>query len=415
MRAVLFFSLAAAMFGWNPQEDINVNSRYTVDRVNVLGNASHRVKLELRRELDAVVGQKLDHSVLDRLAARIRRDLRVQAVAIHVKPGQVPDHVTVEFEVESGHRRNFDVDIDIPKFAYHSRQGWTAIGEASTLIGNTALTFGVLSDGDELVERFSGVRARLERTSLGTRRARFRFEFDSYHQQWNSSTISALPQSSGGPDIYRARQNFEPTVTLVLAQPLTWTLGVSFQQLEPQLPVARTEAANSVENALRYRKDWEDADSHKQTFDARYTLRAAVRMLDSDYAYVRHLAKVRYALASGHHELMLDFSAGGITGRAPLFERFVLGNASTLRGWNKFDLDPVGGDRAVHGSIDYRYRFVTVFCDNGVLWNGATTTGTRHGAGFGFRSEGKEGFLVAVAFPLKAGHADPILIAGFNF
>src|SRR6478735_2608624 len=111
MRAVVFLSLASTVFGWNPQEDINVNSRYTVERVNVSGNASNRVRVELRQELEAVVGQKLDHSVLDRLATRIRRDLRVQTVAIHVKRGQVPDHVTVEFEVDSGHHRDFDVDI----------------------------------------------------------------------------------------------------------------------------------------------------------------------------------------------------------------------------------------------------------------------------------------------------------------
>jgi outer membrane protein assembly factor BamA len=117
----------------------------------------------------------------------------------------------------------------------------------------------------------------------------------------------------------------------------------------------------------------------------------------------------------GHNELTLDFAVGGLNGSAPLFERFVLGNASTLRGWNKFDLDPLGGDRAVHGSIDYRYRFITVFYDTGVLWNGSVSTGEKHGAGIGFRSEGKEGILVAVAFPLRSGHVDPVFIAGFNF
>ncbi len=413
MRAVLFFSLAASVFGWNPQEDINVNSRYTVERVNVSGNASGRVTLELRQELDAVVGQKLDHSVLDRLAARIRRDLRVQTVSIHVKRGQVPDHVTVEFEVDNAHHRDFDVDI--PKFAYHSRQGWTGIGEATTTVGNTAMTFGVLSEGDELVERFSGIRARLERTSLGTRRVRFRFEFDSYHEQWNPSTLSALPEDRSVLGTYSTRQNFQPTMTVVLAQPLTWSFGVSFQQLSMQFPISRTESANSVESSLRFHKGWEDGESNKQAVDAGYTLRTATRVLDSDFVYVRHSAKVRYELSKGRNELILDFSAGGIEGRAPLFERFVLGNASTLRGWNKFDLDPIGGDRAVHGSVDYRYRFVTVFYDTGVLWNGPINTGTKRGAGFGFRSEGKEGFLVAVAFPLKSGHVDPVLIAGFNF
>jgi hypothetical protein len=413
MRAAFFLLLSFPLFGWNPQEDVNVNSRYTVEKVDVSGKLGPRISHELRQELDSIVGQKLDHSVLERLSARIRHDLRVQNVAVRVRRGEVPDHVTVEFEVQSGRRKDFD--IDVPKFAYNSRQGWSGIAEATTTIGNTAMTFGVASDGDELVERFSGIRARAERQSVGTKRLRFRFEFDGYHAQWNQSTFSALSQQPLEPGIYRSRENFEPTATVVLAKPLTWTLGVSFQQMQMQVPSAPAQSANSIENTLRFHQDWEDIDSSRQVLDAAYTLRAATKILDSDFVYVRHSAKVRYEVRRGHNELTLDFAVGGLNGRAPLFERFVLGNASTLRGWNKFDLDPLGGDRAVHGSIDYRYRFVTVFYDTGVLWNGNGCTGEKHGAGIGFRSEGKEGILLAVAFPLRSGHVDPVFIAGFNF
>ena len=58
-----------------------------------------------------------------------------------------------------------------------------------------------------------------------------------------------------------------------------------------------------------------------------------------------------------------------ISGRAPLFERFVLGTSSTLRGWNKFDIDPLGGDRMVHNTLEYRYRMLEVFYDTGAVWN----------------------------------------------
>jgi outer membrane translocation and assembly module TamA len=131
--------------------------------------------------------------------------------------------------------------------------------------------------------------------------------------------------------------------------------------------------------------------------------------------YVRHFANVRYEIVKDHNALTVDFIAGGLTGRAPLFERLVLGNASTLRGWNKYDLDPLGGDRAVHGSVDYRYRFLTAFYDAGVIWNGPVDSGPKQGAGVGIRCNGKEGLLIAVAFPLRSGHVDPIFIAGFNF
>lgn len=412
MRFAFLFTLALSLFGWNPQEDVNVNSRYTVESVNVLGAAVSKLSTDIRHEMDAVIGQKLDNSVLDRLATRIRRDLRVPNVSVRIKRGQAPDHVTVEFEVEGGRRTEFDVAV--PKFAYHSRQGWTAIGDATTRIGDNHFKVALASDGDELVEYFSGFRARYDRASLGTKRVRLGFEVDSYHQQWNNATTDALAKEPGVIGIYRSRENFEPTATVVIAQPLTWTFGVSFQRLEMMTPGAPTEAANAIENTLRFHKDWEQTEG-RQAVDAAYHLRAATRTLGSDFVYVRHTAKARYELVKGRNDLSLEFLAGGLNGRAPLFERLVLGNASTLRGWNKYDLDPVGGDRIVHGSIDYRYRFVTVFYDTGVVWNGSTTTGQKHGAGFGFRSDGKEGFLLAIAFPLRFGHVDPVFIAGFNF
>ena len=413
MRAALvLFASAISLAGWNQDEDCNVNSRYTVESVHVTERFVPRINGDLKQELDAVVGHKLDHSLLDRLASRMRRDLRVERVAVRVRRGDTPEHVTVEFEVQNGRR---DFDVAIPKIAYTSRQGFSGSGGVTTFIGKTAVNFGLVTDGDELVERFSGLRASVERSSVMTRRLRLRFEFDSYRDQWNSSTLSALPADSTVPGVYRTRLNFEPTATLVIAPPLTWAFGVSFEQLGMQFPAARTESANSVESTLRFREGWEGGAFSRQTLDAGYTLRAATRTFSSDYVYVRHSTHARYEVAIGRNDLSIDFAAGGITGRAPLFERFVLGNASTLRGWNKFDLDPLGGDRVVHGSVDYRYRIFTVFYDTGVVWNGSTSSGVKQGAGCGFRADGKEGFLLAVAFPLRSGHVDPVLIAGFNF
>ena len=60
---------------------------------------------------------------------------------------------------------------------------------------------------------------------------------------------------------------------------------------------------------------------------------------------------------------------GGITGDAPLFERFTLGDSTTLRGWNKFDIAPAGGDRVFHQSLEYRYHGFGVFLDSGSVWN----------------------------------------------
>ena len=186
-------------------------------------------------------------------------------------------------------------------------------------------------------------------------------------------------------------------------------------RLDSESPNTRSESANAVASTLRFHRQWEDQPSVRQEMDASYTVRSAGRALGSDYSYTRQTARVRYEWTLDRNNLALDFTAGGVSGRAPLYERLVLGNASTMRGWNKYELDPLGGDRAVHGSVDYRYRFLTVFYDTGVVWNGPSSSGQKHSAGCGFRAEGKEGFLLALAFPLKSGHVDPMFIAGFNF
>jgi outer membrane protein assembly factor BamA len=99
-------------------------------------------------------------------------------------------------------------------------------------------------------------------------------------------------------------------------------------------------------------------------------------------------------------------------GHAPLFERFALGDSATLRGWNKFDLDPVGGSRVIHGSIDYRYAFFHAFYDTGAVWDRTQDREQKQSAGVGFKVEG---FQLAVAFPIRAGHTEPVFLAGMNF
>ena len=75
--------------------------------------------------------------------------------------------------------------------------------------------------------------------------------------------------------------------------------------------------------------------------------------------------------------------AGGITGTAPLFERFTLGDSMTLRGWDKYDIAPAGGDRMFHTSIEYRYTGVALFLDAGSVWDAGTERKVRVSTGFG--------------------------------
>ncbi len=75
--------------------------------------------------------------------------------------------------------------------------------------------------------------------------------------------------------------------------------------------------------------------------------------------------------------------AGGITGDAPLFERFTLGDSETLRGWNKYDIAPAGGDRVVYSSIEYRYTGLALFLDVGSVWDANAERHVRVSTGFG--------------------------------
>src|SRR5262249_7890378 len=163
-----------------------------------------------KSELDEMVGQKLDDSRLQELARRIKKELRVPDVSVKVSKGAVADSVKVNFEIANEHDQDFD--LDVPKFVYHSRQGWSGQRRATTKIAGNSFIFGLVSDNDALAERYAGIRAGYERAKLGTDRVRLRFLFSSFHEQWNRSTLDI----AGPGEIYRTRQSFAPEATLVL-------------------------------------------------------------------------------------------------------------------------------------------------------------------------------------------------------
>ncbi len=111
--------------------------------------------------------------------------------------------------------------------------------------------------------------------------------------------------------------------------------------------------------------------------------------------------------------------AGAIYGQAPLFERFSIGDSTLLRGWNKYDLDPLGGNRMAYGSVTYGYRMMRVFYDTGSVWYQGKALEVKQSAGIGVSSGlgvlEKGAFLVALAFPIRQGQVTPGLSAGMNF
>ena len=389
-------------------EPTNVNARYIIEGVNISGSESRstiaNLSSSLKAELKQVVGANLDSSKLDKLASRIKDELKATRVKIHVTKGTRPEHVLVNFEVAKK-----PVDLKVAKFLYDSEQGWSGEGTAATHFGGNIVTLGLTSDCDDLLERYAGIRAKFERDSLFTDRLGMVFEFDDFHEMWNPAVATAAE-----PELYRSRQVFAPEARVKIAGPLELDLGVRFARYRLSTPdPAETESSNAVVSTLRYHQRWGSGiDIQEQQLDASYSLESAMRLLSTDADYTRNLVQAHYKFRHDRNHVDVAFMTGLIQGQAPLFDRFVLGNAEVLRGWNKFELDPLGGSHMVYGSVEYTYRYYQVFYDNGAVWDRAQDCEPKQSVGAGFK---KDGFQLAVAFPLRTVHPNPIFFAGMNF
>src|SRR5579863_1542278 len=146
-------------------QDMNVNAKYLVESVEVSGQKNWHISDSLRAEVNKMIGSKLDYQALDRLADRIKKELKVPAVSVNVGKGTEPGHVVVDFEVPKSHEQ--PVELNVAKFLYDSKIGWSGEGAGSTTIKGNKFTFGMISDSDALIERYAGIKVRYERKRLG--------------------------------------------------------------------------------------------------------------------------------------------------------------------------------------------------------------------------------------------------------
>ncbi len=337
----------------------NVNQRYTIESVSVAGVRFDQAKIpaHLRNRIFSMVGERCDVAALEQLGEDLRKELHLRAVTQRLSKGTQPDRVHVDFEVV---RKT--IDISVPKFLFHSRQGLTGEVDASARASqNNTFTLGVVSNGDDLVEHFTGIAARYDNLKIGSDRIRFGILFEDYHEVWNQKTLDGIGPGSGDlPNLslllYRARRNVAPEFTFALARPLTVSLGLSFEHLDSETRTEPDRQANAVTGEVRYGHKIE-GDVFQQSINGRYNFRAGMRGLGSDYSYSRHMVSLRYEIRFGRQTASDELMGGSVAGQAPFFERFVLGSDSTLRGWDRYAIDPLGGDRMVHNSLTYGYQF----------------------------------------------------------
>lgn len=413
-RVVLMACLFLASGFAQGVPDLNVNSKYIVETVEFRyarkPNAIAKPGVDIQQLVDREVGRNFAQDRFEGIVRRLKSEYRSYRVTHRMEKGSKPDHVKVIFELE---RRGIELNGESNdfKFIYHSKNNFSFGGTADFNIGKQGgLLIGALTDNDLTIERTSGIRGGYRYDVLG-RHVRLAIVGESFRAQWNASTLAAAgPEQEG---LYRRRQTLEPSVSIQVLPSLRLKAGFNLQRIETQFPVARFESSHALISSLRYEQGWDLGTNTRNLVGAGYDLRAAARTLGSEFVYTRHAFDVNQSLTLPHQQaLLLSFNAGTLNGRAPLYDRFVLGNTQTLRGWSRFDLAPLGGDRMAHGSVEYRVRGVRLLYDRGAVWDEGQKAKARQSAGVGYI---KEGLTCMVAFPLREGHITPIVLLGYTF
>ena len=399
--------------GPQDSDEANVNSRYTVETVivsgkgwttNLLSDTTNKISSGLRHQLIEIIGQKLNPAALDTLAANLKKELNARDVTHRIVPAEVPEQVRVEFDVRPARA---SLGMNVNQSVYDSKQGWSGSGEADLTVQEHTFALGLASDGDFLAERDTGIIARYEDKSVGTDRLSFKFLAETFHTQWDHDSLTAALANPDAYTLYRSRQKYQPTATILLAKPLTLTVGAKIEQFQ-DMGDSGSQSANALIGTLRYH--WQTEGSlNQQNLEAEASLHAAARIFNSNYVYSMRSAGLRYQFRSGKHTLTDNAWGGYIGGRAPLSDRFVLGNTYYLRGWNKYEIDPLGGNRALHNSVEYHYGPFEAFSDMGTVWDEGQPVVLRHSVGIGVR---ESIFSLAVAIPLRSGHVAPIFMMG---
>lgn len=398
-----------------PGRRSNINSRYIVEAVEVQGFDESKLSKDIRDDMRRLIGQRVDHALAERIHSRILRQLQPKySVNRKMRRGNQPQHLIVIFEIKKAPWIPFAYLNSY--LVYHNKQNLSFGLTAPIEFGNNRLSLGIVNDGDQLMAREEGYRIGYENVKLGTERVGIGLLWSSFNQKWKPSVQAAFAQSPDVPGIYRERNSFDPSVTFAFDPRVKLTAGVSITEVQTQYPTTHYDNANAAIASLSYRGRWETSGGDKHRFEGSYDLRATSHDLDSDFIYTRHFVQGRYVYSHDKSAISIAALAGRLSGRAPVFDRFVLGNTSTLRGWNKYDIAPLGGNRVAHGSIEYSYDSFHLFYDAGGVGDHGRAIQGRHSVGFGFGEDDPDDhFFVSIGIPIRSSHIQPTFMFGIRF
>jgi hypothetical protein len=393
------------------QAGTNVNSRYQVESVSIVGVAEAKVSQALRDDMQKLVGAKYDPEAADQLAHRMRQELHGYSVTVKVKRGEHHDAVKVVFEAERIHEPSFS--IKLAPFLYSTKDGFSGALVPGGETHHNYFSAGVVSSADELLERNTGVMLRYEHRKVGTSMLQVGVEYDYFWPDFQPETEAALAVSPWVPGTYETREVFAPSVSFLPIPDIKLTFGASFQTLAMEQPTLHDEAAHAFTFGAQFRRKIGRRHGLRHSIAADYLVRKATKTLESDFLYTRQFVSGDYTLSTRHQDFMFSFQGGHIDGVAPLFDRFTIGNTATLRGWDKFDVAPLGGTRLLYGSLEYRYEPFQLFYDFGKVWDPGQVVEWKHSVGLGLAW--KNGFFMSLGVPLKYHDITPVFMIGFRY
>ena len=402
----------------------NINMRYTVDRVEIRGIDEERIGPALRDDLHALAGRPLEDAEVDRLSARLAAEWPDHEVSHRVSRGDDQGRVRVTFLVKRAEGSWWiPFQQNASKLVYHRDLGWSGVFDVPIGTGSNRITLGLVAgNDDDLVEGYSGYSLRFENREAGTRRLGVSLELSRHTQKWRTPTLAAIAADPTLPQPYERRIAVTPTVTVAVAKDLRVTGGITSSQLdalppadwpaELSAPAARGgRRATATLTGVAFEHEWRSSSDIRHRLVAGFDWQSGAAGLDSDYVYDRHSGVVRYSVSGRDSGLTAEFRAGRLTGDAPMFARFTLGDTHSLRGWNKYALAAAGAERMVHQSVQYRYKHFLYFVDAGSVWRPGEDRRLRLSTGIGIETGGS---FITLGVPLNADAVAGKVLLGFR-
>jgi hypothetical protein len=355
----------------------------------------------------------IDTDYSDRLQYRNANELPQYDVSRKIQRGSQIGRIRLVYEARKKELPQWLRFVPLrSNVVFHSEQGWGSYLDLG--IGNRTVRVAPIlafDSAEDFVEEYSGFGLRFEARKLGTRRLGASFEWTRFDSDWETTTLDALALRPDIPAAYETRSTITPLVKFAFTPELSIAAGVSISELEPLFPATTSQMANAAVASVNYDQRWKDDADAGQRVEASFGVRAGSRELESDLAYTRYLGQGWYRYDRERHHVQVTAMAGGVTGNPPLFERFTLGDSTTLRGWDKHEIAPVGGNRMFYSSIEYRYTGLAMFLDVGSVWDANRERQVRVSTGIGFH--GGPVFLT-VGFPLNTDDFTAVVALGLR-